>query len=338
MKHILNISNPYELNALFLQPTRWCARNCKGCYAKEHAGGEKGFHLSSWNWMKLFNMFYLNQAVEEGHRAWANQITLAVDDLSLDGYQAAEMLNLFGGILTTVVNRKSNKLDLHPAEFHITCHTPKTLKNYTFLNKKTPWISEERTMEMLKYINMISFSEIPEGEFEFVKEIAKHTPVNYNHLIPANITSDNIDTYVDKVTKIGRIVSHIYLVMFKRPIGSETNELVQLRDRSRMLNDIKVIQTLMERLPEDVRRKVTRDGCLQDVSKHSRTGFGCSSNVSRVQVWPDGSVTGCAYAFGADKPQGRTVEIVMENIRNARKEYDFGSLCHLPEIYDSIHK
>lgn len=334
MKSILNVSNPWELNTLFLQPTRWCNLSCKGCYVKEHSGGENGHHLNSWQWIELFRHFYSNLDIGLGYKAWANQITLAVDNLSLDDFKSREMLNIFKGILGLIVD-KNFFLKKNFPEFHITCHTPKTLREYTY-NNKTDWITRKHTMSILKNIDMISFSEIPEHEFDFVKEVAVQTSVNYNHLIPSNVTSLTIDSYIDKIAKIGEIVNHIYLVIFKRPVGSPTNDLIKLGDRSRMMSDIKVINTLMERLPESVRAKINKDGCLQDVSKHARTGFGCSSNVSRVQVWPDGSVTGCAYAFGADKPKARSIKAILENIRTCRKEYDFKSSCHLPEVYDSI--
>ncbi len=94
----------------------------------------------------------------------------------------------------------------------------------------------------------------------------------------------------------------------------------------------------MERLPTNVRNKVSVDGCLQDTIKYTKTGFGCSSNVSRVQVWPDGSVTGCPYAFSSDGPIGKTAEDILDNIISARKQYDFKQKCHLPEVYNSIRK
>jgi hypothetical protein len=333
MKSILNVSNPYELNALFIQPTRWCGLNCKGCYVKEHAGGEAGHHIGSWHLIELFKIFYQSQEIHN-HTAWANQITISIDDMPKDKYRALDMLNLFSGVLTEIV---SNRQEERP-EVHLTFHTPKTLREYTYEAKDQKYITKENTFYMLSKIDMISFSEIPESEMDFVKEIAAVTSVNYNHLIPANVTSLTIDRYVDKVARIAEVVNHIYLVIFKRPVGSPSNEIVKIGDKSRMASDIRVINTLMERLPESARRKIAIDGCLQDVGKYARTGFGCSSNVSRVQVWPDGSVTGCAYAFGGDKPPAFTAKAIMENIKRCRKEYDFKSSCHLPEVYDSIHQ
>jgi hypothetical protein len=110
---------------------------------------------------------------------------------------------------------------------------------------------------------------------------------------------------------------------------------VALGDRQRMQNDISYIQTMLGRLPEHVRSKTNVDGCLEDTIRFSRTGFGCSSNVSRLQIWPDGSVSGCPYAFNGSTPPGLSLEDLLANIRAARETYDFDR-CHLPDVHNSI--
>jgi hypothetical protein len=329
MKPILDATNPLELNALFLQPTRWCGLDCSGCYVKEHNRGEEDFHIAPAVWSQLFKKFYLSKPSEKGLKCWANQITIAVDDLSKSPEHALKMTDIFTSIIFECL--VDQQMEEYP-EVHATFNSVKTMSSYGMDDS-------ERMRAILQAFDMYSFSHINNEELEVLKkakgELGDKFQVNYNHLIPTNVTSLNIDKYIDKMTKIGKVVDHIYLVMFKTPVGKERNDLVKIGDKSRMESDIAYINTILERLPGSVRRKVSVDGCLQDTIKHTKTGFGCSSNVSRVQVWPDGSVSGCPYAFESGR-SGRTVEDILVNIARARKEYDFKDKCHLPEVYDSI--
>lgn len=335
MLPVLNVSGPrLEVNALFLQPTRWCAINCKGCYVKEHEGGENGYHTPYTEQEKLFRYFY------NGEIAWANQITVAIDNLpapeadavALFGHVSEEtrryahMVNIFQSIIDYI---EANKTDQSP-EVHMTFNSDLVFEEYT--SKRGVG-----AVNTARQLSVLSFSNIK--RMEYVKYLAKHTHVNYNHLIPGNVTSFNIDKHVERMTRIGEIVDSIYMVIFKSPVGAPRTELVQVGDQSRMRSDLSYIRTMMERLPEHVRRKINVDGCLKDTVNSFRTGFGCSSNVSRFQVWPDGTVSGCPYAFSQDgQPTGKTAEDIMANIRAARKRYDFRDRCHLPETYNSLSK
>lgn len=323
MKPILDASNPLELNALFIQPTRWCGLNCKGCYVKEHTGGAGDTHLD-WSVLSdLFTKFYFNK---DG--AWANQITIAVDDLSEDPEQAKQMSTL----IIDIISRLKISSDVTYPEVHMTFHTMDTITQYAYYLGQT-------VNHFWKHLDMVSLSVIRDKDLPWIqnaKFLYSDTMVNYNHLVPSNVTSFNIDKYVDHLTKVGELVDHIYMVMFKTPVGGPRNELTKLGDVSRMETDIAYMNTILERVPDSVRRKITIDGCLQDTIKHSKTGFGCSSNVSRVQVWPDGSVTGCPYAHSSTGPGGSTVEDILVNIARARREYDFRERCHLPDVYDTV--
>lgn len=329
MRPILNKLNPLQLNALFIQPTRWCGLNCKGCYVKEHQGGEESYHTPMEQQARLLE-YFLSPRMHHGLQPWANQITISMDDLHSDLYKRIHMVNLFSNVLTLRRNARIQSPDWNP-ELHMTFHTMGTVQQYLKASISS-W-------EDLKLLDMISISEInpwAKDWREGLDLLAHQTMVNYNHLVPAGVTSLNIDRHVRKLTEIGKIVHHIYLVIFKNPIGRDRPELMKIGETSRMASDIMYINTMMERLPEDVRNKISVDGCLQDTIKYTRTGFGCSSNVSRVQVWPDGSVTGCPYAFSGAGAIGRTAEDILENITRARKQYDFKELCHLPEVYNSV--
>ena len=328
MRPVLNRSNPLELNALFIQPTRWCGLDCAGCYVKEHAGGDEGFHTPAGIQVDLFHEFFLGR-----RGSWANQITISIDDLPKIPEQQNHLSSVFQTIISLISSDEREKGNR--PEVHMTFNTPNTLKAYA------PGFTT--ALKVFSNLDMISFSHIPAGpQFQAVSAakqvLGNDCYINYNHLVPSNVTSLNIDRHIKRMTEIGKIVDHIYMVIFKSPVGKERDKMTQIGDASQMRSDITYINTMMERLPESVRSKVSVDGCLQDTIKHSKTGFGCSSNVSRVQVWPDGSVTGCPYAFHSTGPEGRTLDDILRNVRRARTEYDFKEKCHLPNVYDFITK
>lgn len=337
MLPVLSMGGPrLEVNALFIQPTRWCDLDCKGCYVKEHSGGEMGYHTPVEEQYKLFTKFF------EGEEAWANQITIAIDNFPPDlgmteppsrllglPYNRAMMRRHMITLFHTVMTQLARDPNHHGPEVHMTFNSDQVLKEYLHA---VNWSDNNAGL-----LSVVSLSHIK--NIEYVKDLAKHTHINYNHLVPGNVTSFNIDKHVERMTRIGEVVDSIYMVIFKSPVGRERSDIVEIGDRSRMLSDLSYIRTMMERLPEHVRRKIHVDGCVKDTAKFLKTGFGCSSNVSRFQVWPDGSVSGCPYAFSADGGvTGKTAEDIMDNIRAARSRYDFKERCHLPSVYNSIRR
>lgn len=315
MKPILSRSGPnIELNALFIQPTRWCGLNCKGCYVKDHVGGEDSFHTSWSEQYRLFRQFYWGPH-------WANQITISVDDLHADPEKSRHMLMLIDSILQDLTNDRRPKHDR--PEVHMTMHTPDTW-----------WQYKNERIEGWHKLSMVSFSELPLKKFEAAICIdwflENKVPVNWNKLVPKEFEPHKEQ---QKLSILSEIADHIYLVMYKSPVQSRQELPV---DRHYMAQYQLYISQVVDKLPGDVRRKLTIDGCLSDTIKHSRTGFGCSSNVSRFQVWPDGSVSGCPYAFSGGPEIGRTAESIVENIRASRDKYDFKEICHLPSTYASL--
>jgi hypothetical protein len=314
-----NNPNRLEIETLFIQPTRWCGLNCKGCYVKEHAGDENGFHTSWSEQVKLVKYFL------ETEKASANQITISIDNLPKDHPdRKQDMLNLFNAIQDDAVDARANK---HDTEIHMTFHDENVFLDYS--RELTGGVYYAHT-----FLDMISFSNI--RDLEKAKILADGVHLNYNHLIPSNVTSFNIRSHVDRLTKIAEVVDSIYLVIHKSPVGGVRNELVELGDKQRMRSDLRYIKTMMEQLPPSARRKLNVDGCVQDVDKFKKTSFGCSSNISKFQVWPDGSVSGCPYAFKGSTPIGTTADDIMDNIREARGHYDFRERCHLPAVTDSL--
>jgi hypothetical protein len=314
MTPILNLNNPLQVNTLFLQPTRWCALNCAGCYVKEHSGGPDGYHTPVYEQAKLIRYYLENNL--------ANQITVSMDNFDVS--TQLSMRTLYDHILFLIENVPSMS-----TEVHMTFHNLNTFIKYID--------HTESNFADAELLDVISFSNIKESDYKQLIILADKTHINYNHLVPSNVTSFNIDKYVQHITEIGEIVNSIYLVMYKRPIGHKAKNIVSIGDKSRMQTDISYIKTVLERVPKHVREKINIDGCLEDTIKFYQTGFGCSANISRIQVWPDGSVSGCPYAFTGSTPTGQTVHDILENIKSTRQSYDFDR-CHLPNVYNSFNR
>lgn len=319
-----NNPNRLEIGTLFIQPTYWCSsQSCKNCYVKKHSGPTDKF-ISLVQAIRLFNMFY------QGESAWANQITISIDNLppntTANDFHYTYMLGYWLEVRAAIWRDKRPRRER--PEIHMTCHSWDSWSEYT-----TSELADDDIF-ILELLDMISISNIT--DLELTKDLTKQVHVNYNHLIPSDVTSQNIDKYVEKMIKIGKIVQSIYLTVNKTPIGLSLSEDAQRFMAYRMSSDLSYIKTMLECLPKDVRRKVHVDGCIEDVNKARKTGFGCSSNVSRFQVWPDGSVSGCPYAYSGNTGPAENAEDILKNIKEARKTYDFRERCHLPAIIDSI--
>jgi hypothetical protein len=190
-------------------------------------------------------------------------------------------------------------------------------------------------------LDMINFSQLTPNKSTkiLLEEIRTLTPVNYNSLIPRNVSKVNVKKHAQHLIDIADMVDHIYLVIFKTPIGKKLNSFEINESRKNMANDLFYIEKMEALLPSYVWNKINIDGCLQDVKKFKKTGYGCSGNVSKMQIWPDGKVTGCAYKENDSSYQSAgasNVEQLIWHIKNAKTKYDFKDApCYLPNAYDN---
>ena len=319
-----------EINALFIQPTKWCANQCKGCYVKGYHSAE--LQVSIDELTELFSWFYHG---EKG--CWANQITISMDRLPHNNAAKRNFMHtMFTNPVKAAMYDKRRKSDR--PELHMTFHGIDEFLQYNQI-----W-STHSNEQVANAISMISLSTVPIAHLAIVRNLIAHgANINYNHMIPADITTKNVDTYIDKMMQIGEVVNSIYIIIFKEnmgrklPMGNHADAAKwKMRRKSRLSHELAVINTLRSRLPKYVWQKVRVDGCLQDSTKYLRTGESCSSNVSRFQVWPDGSVTGCPYAISSDGAYGRTASDILANIRRARGKNEFERRCYIPKILDSL--
>ena len=348
-----------ELHSLFLQPTYWCAKKCEGCYVKEREPVSREDHANPRLTTSPKEQFELIKLFCEGEAAWANEITIAMDDIPStktpnSRFKREHMTDLYDLLFQMIHDFKLENKAL--PKMHMTFHSVKTYLSYIKDARfcKDNYMFKESILDVFMnrhlksvlarpayLLDMINFSQLTNTNStkELLKEIRKLTPVNYNYLIPRNVNNLNIKKHVKHLIEIAPMVDHIYLVIHKTPVGKKLNSDEIENTRKNMANDLFYIEKMKESLPAHIWNKIDIDGCLQDVKKFKNTGYGCSGNISKMQIWPDGKVTGCSYKNDDPEYQSSgatTSEHLVWHIKNAKTKYDFEDApCHLPDAYDN---
>lgn len=321
-----------NLNAIFLQPTRWCYNNCKDCYVKEHDTGNESY-IQIEEWDKIFKYFYIGPGQ-------VNQITISLDSpppiSQLTNkkylYHFRYMIEFFRQITSTLLGEFGVNSEKKYPQIHFTVRDIKTFQRYCFETHCNEF-------DILSKIDMLTLSNIDSiKDIEYYKNYRYHINYNYNLMTPINMSSQTITKELERIEEIAKKVDNIYFIMRKTSVGKPCTDLIQLQNQSYMKKDLIFLNTLKKYLSPYAKAKITEDGCLRDIINHRKTGFGCSSNVSRFQIWPDGSVTGCPYAYKSTGAGGQRLENILDNIKEERNKYDFEDICHLPKTYDSILK
>lgn len=228
-------------------------------------------------------------------------ITLAVDDLP-----NTEMAAIMVSSLREVLRLKS--VYGKRVELHLTCNSMKTLDKYIDNNISLRYIAMNA--------DMISFSHLSEEDELRLEYLRSYTKINYNY-IPGND--------LRSFRKMLSFVDMSYLLFYKTGLGR--------------LNDPRAIATFKRSLSEiatwsaEERKKISVDRCIMDAAEYKVSGFGCSANISRIHIWPDGHVTGCPYNKDGGKP-ARNMTGIIDNINAALGEYEFNS-CSIPRDYFS---
>lgn len=280
-------------NALFWQPTPWCARSCPGCYTKE-IDSNKGIFINT----------LLRELSAKKENFVFNQMTMAVDKLpkaeAADNHFHQRVVMKMALEYFLRLSRASEVAD----EFHITVHTLQDLLDYDFANNT--W-----------NLDVISISELTlESAIEAKKNI-KH--LNWNLTVWNPLAAVN---YKNVMRSILEVVDSCYLVLHKPDTGLEVsgNSWVAHKEMVKFVNE----------LPAHLKEKVNIDGCVKDAEKFNLTGRGCSSNISRFHVWPDGSVTGCPYNQKRLTGPASSIEQLQVNIATVNKIYEFNT-CKIPD-------
>lgn len=295
------------VNAIFLQPTYACSGNCPGCYVKLH----KNASPVARDQMSIGAQVDLIKTIVHGHGITANQLTMSCDKLGYSPGAAEQMVTLFNELGKLVLWKRDNNKDI---EIHITINSLRDLAQYAG--------------KRLYPFDCISFSKMGSNLWNDIEDIKKYQGVkriNWNLQTPP--CGSSYKNWLAEVENVHEFVDSIYLLHTKRPIGENGDIEQLLKDRQAIDYDLKWIRMVQERLAGSP--KLMLDGCLQDAYDYKRTGHGCSASVSRFQIWPDGSVSGCAYARESATPPASTTQEVLSNIRAAKKRYDF-RMCYIP--------
>ncbi len=289
------------LDAIFIQPSYGCALDCKGCYVKESVqNGQMPREL-----IKEFLEYLFT-----GYRIQTRQITIAVDNLPEgNGDQSTRDRHIMLGTLKTAVDlKKETKSD---TELHVTANSYAAL--YKYWRQIGPfYIDNERSP-----VNLISYSHIPKSVLFKMRDYfatKSHTQINYNYTPDGNWAA-----YEEAL----KVVDMSYFVLHKAGLGHR--------------NDPKQIQLYKEglrfvdTLPEELKKKVVVDSCVTDSYDFLKTGHGCSANIRKIHIWPDGHVSGCPYNKEGGHP-AHTLEQLISNIEEVMKQYEFRK-CTIPKDY-----
>ena len=294
---ILNNSNPnrIELNALFIQPTYWCNKACSGCYVR---GSKQPLPIPVLT--EVFRSFL-------GTPHWANQISISMDSFQPGSPTGNYMKSVCDGLLST--------LNGHPGpdfpEIHLTFRDTQTYRNYDIGH-------------LLGLIDVVTFSHLTgedEGLIETIQDIG--ADVNWNLMMPRLTKLNTLSKNIDNIEKIGSWVDSIYLLSKKDTLGRKIRT-------TNLQEDLFFLGASGLCLSPEIQEKVTVDGCLEDADKFLSTTFSCSANISRMALWPDGSVTGCPYSSNSKGVEGSiSVDSIISNIRKGFARRDFTN-CEIP--------
>ena len=287
MRQLLQ-KNGKQLNALFLQFSQACRNNCKGCYVKK--AKLQGNQLSWIEFKRLFSKFFQGKG---GY--WANQITLAVDELSRDSNKQWNQLLFLSSILEEI-NNDNRDIDNRP-EVHLTFNSINTLIEYEIWG-----------CNLWKKVNLISFSNLDDLTSWTLKYLG--TDINYNLLADKNFSFQKIEKAVD----LG--INSIYLIM---PKFIENNEEAIKHYR-------KIVNYINNLYPAEIKEKrIIIDRCFM----YGKNKQACIGGISQFNVWPDGSVSACSYQQkGATKPAKNHLEI-LNNIKNLQDNNSHLSCIYL---------
>lgn len=309
-----------RINSLFFQPVNYCLYNCKGCYIKQREEPSRLIDVEYWKQLQ-----YTFAANSSPHNA--NQITLSVDSLPINTDFSNGAMASYEGLalyMKTVFNNfllnawKLKNVTETSTEFHITVHDPISLLRY-FPDK-----------DYFEAIDLISFSSLnyfissTEGRI-FFEKLPKNAKINLNL-----ISSQEFIHKFEQNKLILKHVDYIYLILKKPDLGKNISQ----EDKDYFWKAYELISK-----DPDLNHKLTIDTCVEDAKKYGLTGYGCSANISKFQINPNGSVAGCPYSsvnnvnamqdFNTLSIQD-LVDMTLTSIRYANKKYDFKK-CKIPQ-------
>lgn len=308
------------LNTLFLQPTYACALDCEGCYVKGMEKNVEGPMLGHGQWGNLIVIFskeWQNTALEVAKRTYANQLVLAVDVLPKTvsvSYPSPE------NVMVQTFSLFLHYAKMATAYMDITVKSLPVLKQY--IERVSKSTQSPTQWNRLKDLSMITLSGMRASERELLEQIKTVCPDTKFNLNFTVFNKGEVDRQMAELKEILPVLDSVYYVLHKPALGSSL-------DHSKVQLYFDTLEVMRRELGDQF-SKVNIDGCVSDARKFIDTGFGCSSNVSRFQVWPEGGVSGCAYQQHPVTGGALDYIGVLGNIRKAAAGYEFDD-CRIPQ-------
>lgn len=302
-------SSIFECETLFLQPSWHCAKSCSACYVKEkeHQFGSEEMSLDLWRQLLIDIMICKNPQV--------SQVTMALDTLPAIMPRLIKMRSIAWTYLDLMRSATADPT----VEYHMTVNCINDLRTYEISR------GHER-LNLLSISNINKIEDIAEARAIFPK-----ARINWNIL-----SGSFVKKSPEQIKEILVHVDQAYLLLHKAPLGMQGHDYLSWQNAFFLLAQLRSKEE--ELIPQidnacpipNIFNKVIYDGCMQDSwnyikdKKMGRPATGCSSNVNRFQIWPDGRVTGCAYnsheQYGI---KAITREDITSNLRDARTRYEF---------------
>lgn len=270
----INEENFIQISHIMWQPIFKCKATCKGCYVRESESSKYNGPLRA----DILDYIFKDKKVD------CEQLTISLDTLySFSDVQdlvqkLKDLWKLYReGEKTVFGGEKSfSKEDRYLPELCVTVQN---------MNALTLWLQQlEMSLEQFMYpLTVLSLSQLPvQGKvcLPLVEEAEKNNVIlNYNKVVTEKTASQ-------KGFEMGvRYAHRTYLALHKNPLGEEQNP-----DAPQYIEDA------IQAADEQHRNKITVDVCITDaLIKTRKEEHACSAGISKVHVWPDGSVTGCPY-------------------------------------------
>ena len=304
-----DVDGKFVCNTIFVQPTNLCAKKCEGCYVKAHCHGPQ---MDPQEHTRFLRMLWFRENIV------CNQITISMDSLrtkSTDYNGDADHIMRECTQFTTA--QTTGTLPTIKPEIHLTFNNVQDYRRYNFRPR------------LMDGINVVTFSHIDMRTCDDraeIKEIQlQGVKVNYNYSLlceyPGMMSDEKVDRELEAFETILTLVDSVYMLVWKEPVGKVFDMFSLNEYKERLRKNLKWADYIQSEFRSP---KIMMDTCVKDVLEYKKCGYGCAANVSRFQVWPDGSVSGCPYALQSCTTEATTAEKVIYNIRKkARESYDW---------------